>query len=46
MTSKPRGRPIAPPRTEALTDDDWTLILQAASEIRRELESLGYIVVG
>lgn len=37
---------VAPPHPEALTDDDWLSILRAASEMRRELESLGFIVIG
>ena len=36
----------APPPTETTTDDEWLLVLRAASEVRAELEALGYTVKG
>jgi len=35
---------LAPPNLNDLTDDDWIDILQAATEVGRELEALGYEV--
>lgn len=35
-----------PPNAEKMSDDDWLNIIQAASEVRRELESLGFYVKG
>lgn len=34
----------APPNMDDLTDGDWLNILQAASGLLTELQSLGYIV--
>lgn len=36
----------APPMSDEMTNDDWLLVLRAATEVRHELESLGYIVSG
>lgn len=36
---------LSPPSPEELTDDDWTALLCAASEVGHELERLGYQVV-
>jgi len=35
---------LSPPTLEGLTDDDWLILLRAASEIGRELERLHYEV--
>lgn len=37
---------LAPPNAGAMSDDDWLAVLGAAGEVRRELEALGYEVVG
>jgi len=37
---------VAPPNPSALTDEDWLLLLHAASEGRRELEKAGFRVSG
>lgn len=37
---------LAPPNSDQLKDDDWLLILQAASEVRTELEQLDYTTEG
>lgn len=35
-----------PPNAETMTDDDWLKVIQAASEVRSELVSLGFYVKG
>lgn len=40
------ARILAPPDPADLTEDGWLAILQAATEMRQELEELGYQVSG
>ena len=46
ITTAKQATIAAPPDAENLSDDDWLLVLQAAGEMRRELEALGYTVRG
>ena len=39
-----QARIIAPPLADQLTDEEWLNIIQAAGEVGKELESLGYKV--
>lgn len=34
---------LAPPHVESMSDDDWLDVIAAASEMQRELQSLGYL---
>lgn len=40
------ARILAPPSTDAMSDDDWLNVIHAASEVRRELGLLGFYVKG
>jgi DNA primase len=35
---------LTPPRSNKMAEDDWQQILQVATELREELEQLGYTI--